>query len=110
MGSVNRPSQCSYELWTGKDSHLVKFPIIPFGSVVMAHILLDQHTVETGRSVLHYAEDTSLGHRGGLRLFDPKTKREVIRRTYKVLGHDPEHVMTAEDDFTVPSVSIDTQQ
>ena len=81
MGSVHGPSQCPYELWTGKHPNLVKLPMILFGSFVMAHVPEDQQAVETGRSILHYAVGTSLGHRGELRLFNPKTKREVIRHT-----------------------------
>ena len=46
-------------------------------------------------------------------MFNPKTKREVIRRTHKVLGHEPqpltqpEYEMTQDGDVTVTSVSID---
>ena len=113
MGSVHGPPQCPYELWTGKHPDLIKLPMIPFGSVVMAHVPVDQQTVETGRSVLHYAVGTSLGHRGGLRLFNPKTKREVIRHTYRVLGPEPqpytrpEYEMTADGDVTATSASVD---
>ena len=47
-------------------------------------------------------------------MFNQNTKREVIRRTYKVLGHEPqpltqpEYEMTEDSDVTVTSVSIDT--
>ena len=47
-------------------------------------------------------------------MFNPKTKREVIRHTYRVLGPEPqpykwtEYEMTADGDVTVTSVSVDT--
>ena len=90
MGSVHGPTACPYELWHGRKPDLLKLPMIPFGSVVMAHVPLDQQTTDRPRYILHYAVGTSLGHQGGLRLFNPKSKREVIRRTYMVLGPAPQ--------------------
>ena len=81
MGRVHGPKECPYELWACKHPNLINLPMIPFGSVVMAHIPLDRKTVETGRSILHCAVGTSLGHLGGIRLFNPKTKQEVIQTT-----------------------------
>ena len=86
--------------------------MIPFGSVVMAHVPLDQQTTDGPRSILHYAVGTSLG----LQLFNPGTERVVIRRTYKVLGPEPqpytrpEYEIDADGDVTVTSVSIDTKE
>ena len=88
--------------------------MIPFGSVVMAHVPLDQQTTDGPRSILQYAVGTSLGHLGGLRLFNSDTKRVVIRRTYTILGPDPqpysmpEYDISAEGDVTEQSVSVDT--
>ena len=116
MGSVHGPTVCPYELWHGRKPDLLKLPMIPFGSVVMAHVPLDQQTTDGPRSILHYAVGTSLGHRGGLRLFNPKTKREVIRRTYKVLGPAPqpytttEYEISEEGDVKETSVSVDTSK
>ena len=114
MGSVHGPTQSPYELWTGKHPDVLKLPMIPFGSVVMAHVPLDQQTTDGPRSTLHYTVGTSLGHQGGLRLFNPATKRVVVRRTYKVLGPEPEpytmpvYDMSADGDVTEQPVSVDT--
>ena len=57
---------------------------------------------------------TALGHQGELRLFNPLTKREVIRRTYKVLGPElqsldrPEYAISVGGDVTRTRVSVDT--
>ena len=75
MGSVHGPKESPYELWTGKHPDLLKLPMIPFGSVVMAHVPLDQQTTDGPRSIKHYAVGTALGHLGGLQLFNPETKR-----------------------------------
>ena len=116
MGSVHGPKESPYELWTGKHPDALKLPMIPFGSVVMAHVPLDQQTTDGPRSILHYAVGTSLGHQGGLQLFNPVTKRVVVRRTYKVLGPEPqpytrpEYEIDADGDVTVTSVSVDTME
>ena len=60
------------------------------GSVVMAHVPLDQQTTDGPRSILHHAVGTAVGHQGGLRLYNPKTKRVIIRYTYKILGPTPQ--------------------
>ena len=114
MGSMHGPIQCMYELWTGKHPDLIKLPMAPLRSVVMAHIPLDQQTVETDRSVLDYEVSTSLGNMGGLCLLNPKTMRDVIRRAYKVLGHkpqpstQPENEITEDGDVIVASMFLDT--
>ena len=53
MGSLHGPMQSPYELWTGKHPDVLKLPMVPFGSVVMAHIPLDQQTSDGPRSILH---------------------------------------------------------
>ena len=104
IGSVHGPTACPYELWYGRKPDLLKLPMIPFGSAVMAHIPVAQQTVETGRSTLHYAVGTAQDHQDGLLLLNPKTKHGVIRRTYKILGPapqpytQPEYEMSAEGD------------
>ena len=114
MSSVHGPTQCPYEHWTGKHPDVLILPMIPFGSVVMAHVPLDQQTTDGPHSTLHYTVGTSLGHQGGLRLFNPATKRVVVRRTYKVLGPEPEpytipvYEMSADGNVTEQPVSVDT--
>ena len=72
MDSVHGPAQCPYELRTGKKPDLLKIPVIPFDSVVMAHIPLDQQTTDGPCSILHYAVGTALGHLSGLILFNSR--------------------------------------
>ena len=92
MGSVHGSSRCPCELWRGKHNDLIKLPMIPFRFEVMAHIPLNRD----------------------LRLWNPKTIREVIRRTQKVLGHEPqpltqpEYDMTGVDDVTMRSEAMGT--
>ena len=80
----------------------------------MAHVPLNQQTTDGPRSIKHYAVGTAQGHLGGLLLWNPDTKRTVIRRTYKVLSPEPqpytqpEYEIDPEGDVTETSVSVDT--
>ena len=63
--------------------------MIPFGAVVMAQVPRKQQVTHDDRSILNYAIGTTLRHKGakgGLILFNPLTKREVLRCTYKIIG------------------------
>ena len=75
-----------YEKWFGLPYDLLKHPTVPFGSVVMSHIPLDQHTALSGRSIEGIAIGPSFEHNFGLRIFNPLTKRESIRHSYRNFG------------------------
>ena len=72
--------------WHGRHINLHDTPIIPFGSIVMAHIPLSEQTNLGGRAFETYSVGCAPAHKGGVTLFNPVTKRYVIRRTIKVLG------------------------
>jgi hypothetical protein len=56
----------------------------------MSHISLDQQTALSGRSIEGIAIGPSFEHDFGLRIFNPLTKRESIRHSYRNLGeHEP---------------------
>ena len=79
-----------YEKWFGVPYDLLKHPTVPFGSVVMSHIQLDQQTALSGRSIEGVAIGPSFEHDYGLKIFNPLTKRESIRHSYRNLGeHEP---------------------
>jgi hypothetical protein len=75
-----------YEKWFGLPYDLLKHPTVPFGSVVMSHIPLDQQTALSGRSIEGIAIGPSFEHDFGLRIFNPLTKRESIRHSYRNFG------------------------
>ena len=85
--SENAPFLSPYELWEGRKVDLNSTPLIPFGSIVMAHIpLADQLGTLGPRSFETVAVGHATGHKGGVQLFNPLTKRVIIRRTFKVMG------------------------
>ena len=84
MGSVHCPAASPYELCTGEKPDLLKLPMIPCGLVIMVHVPLKQQPVSSSKSILHYAVGTSMRHQGGPRLWNPKLKRDITRRTYKL--------------------------
>ena len=87
-GSVHDdPPISPHELWFGEKPDALKLPRLPFGSIVMAHIPVAQQTTASGRATLTYCVGTAvLQNLGGLKLFNPATKRESIRRTFKTIG------------------------
>ena len=88
-GRIHGPDSTPYELWHGHKLDLSTMPMIPCGSVVMAHVPLKQQDIYGGSSILNYAVGNALHHKGakeGLILYNPQTKRDAIRRTYKIIG------------------------
>ena len=71
----------------------------------MAHIPLAQQTAGSLRSDVTYCVGTSLAHKKGLILYNPQTKREIIRGTFKTLGpirpttDRMSYEVTADDDI-----------
>ena len=72
--------------WGKPKGNLKNSPLIPFGSRVLAHLPLKKQTALSGRAFPAVAVGRAPGVKGGIKLFNPKTKRVIIRRTFKVLG------------------------
>jgi hypothetical protein len=73
-------------VWEGMIYDLKATPFLPFGSIVMAHRPVDLQTGLSGRSFVTYSVGVAPSHKGGLMLFNPNTKRYIVRRTFKVIG------------------------
>ena len=91
--------------------------MISFGSVVMAHVSLKQQDTHSDRSILNYAVGTALRHKGAkgcLILFNPLTKRDVIRRNHKILGPTvpsqtrPDYEIDEDGNVNTKTVTQDT--
>ena len=52
----------------------------------MAHIPLVLQSAGSQRAELTYCVGTSLAHKKGLKLYNPRTKKEIIRGTFRALG------------------------
>ena len=81
-----------YFRWFGKPLDALKIPIIPFGSIIMAHIPLDLQTKSGPRSHMTYCVGSVPEYKGGLLLFNPETKRTIVRRTFRVMGPNLPHL------------------
>ena len=89
-GSIHDNGISPYEKWFNRKPDMLKFPMLPFGSIVMAHIPLALQSAGSQRSEVTYCVGTSLDHKKGLRLYNPRTKKEIIRGTFKTIG--PQHI------------------
>ena len=62
---------------TGEKPDRQRYPMIPFGSIVMAHITVSQHSSVSQRSNDTYCIGTSRVNEKGLKLCNPQTKKEI---------------------------------
>ena len=90
----------SYRLWHGIDPDTINHPILPFGTVVMAHVPLALQNTFSGAAVVTYYIGCAIDYHGGLLLWNPTTLKSCIRRTYKVLG-------PTLDTYTAPTIMLD---
>ena len=83
----------------------------------MAHRPLELQTAISGRSFMTYSVGCAPGYKGGILLFNPNTKRYIVRRTFKVIGPSVpkdyqfpiqfEAVDTYVDDAEIPTLDVD---
>jgi hypothetical protein len=77
-----------FERYHGIAPDLHFSPILPFGSVVMAHIPLQLQTALSGRSIETIYIGRAPLHRDAILVFNPKTKRVLVRHSFKFLSED----------------------
>jgi hypothetical protein len=77
-----------FERFHGRAPDLSFSPILPFGSVVMAHIPLCHQTALSGRSIETIYVGRAPLHRDAILVFNPKTKRILVRHSFKYLSED----------------------
>ena len=66
---------------------MLKQPLLEFGCIVMAHVPLALQGVLSGRAVETYYVGAHInGRHGGMLLYNPLTKKTIVRRTFRVLG------------------------
>jgi hypothetical protein len=83
---VHNPLTSPYSLWYGHPYDMSVHPMLPFGTLVMAHLPLELQHALSGRSFETFYVRSAHEHKNGLLLFNPVTKRCIVRRTFKALG------------------------
>ena len=79
-------NQCAHTLWEKKPLDLQNQPILPFGTIVMAHIPVKLQHALGGRSMETIAVGCAPGYKAGILLFNPRTKKYLVRRSFKAFG------------------------
>lgn len=94
-------SKTPYQLWNNSNDpiNLDLIPMVPFGSIVMAHVPVHLQSTLHPKSIRMIAVGSSLIHQGGLLLYNPLTNKVVTRRTFKQIG--PIDVTTIIPQYTV---------
>ena len=85
-----------FELWTGERPDLRRYPMLPYGTIVMAYTPVLQQSAGSQRSNVTYCVGTSLEHKKGLKLYNPQTKKEIIRGTFKTIGQERHFYLEVE--------------
>ena len=100
-------------LWGSDSINLRKTPMVPFGTIVMAHVPTKHQTGLGANSFEAIAVGCTPGTKGGLLLYNPKSKRTICRRTFKIIGpilpvaSEPIHIELPRS-TEVPDVLEDT--
>jgi hypothetical protein len=81
-----------YFLWNNAHYDYANFPLLPFGSIIMANIPTDLQTSRSGRSKESYYVGCSEIHHGAVKLFNPITKRVTLRHSFKFLSDVSSHL------------------
>ena len=66
-----------FKQWTGEKPDLQKYPMLPFGSIIMAHIPVSQQSAGSQRSNVTYCVGTSNLHKKGLNYIIHKLRRQL---------------------------------
>jgi hypothetical protein len=82
----SQPSVPRCVLWGQPKASLRITPILPFGTRVLAHLPLKLQTALSGRWFPAIYVGRAPGVKGAIKLFNPSSKRIILRRTFKVLG------------------------
>ena len=93
--------QTPYQLWNESPDpiDLKLLPMLPFGSIVMAHVPVHLQSTLHPKSIRMIAVGSSLMHQGGILLYNPLTNKVVTRRTFKQLG--PVDITSDTTEYTV---------
>ena len=86
LPSLSNPSISRGMAWGHSKPSLKISAILPFGSRVLAHLPLTLQTALSGRAFPTIYVGRAPGVKGAVKLFNPATKRIILRRTFKVLG------------------------
>jgi hypothetical protein len=86
MNSDKNPAISRNEAFGGAKTDLKVTPMIPFGSRVLAHIPVKHQKALGYKCFETISMGSADGVKGGIILRNMKTKKNIIKRTFKVLG------------------------
>jgi hypothetical protein len=107
LPSATHPTVSRGALWGTSKPNLKNCPILPFGTRVLAHLPLKLQTALSGRAFPAIYVGRAPGVKGAIKLFNPSSKRTILRRTFKVLG-PTDSVLS--DPFTRTHIEISDEE
>jgi hypothetical protein len=89
LPTVHHPTSSPYKMYDHFTVDAQKTPILPFKSIVIAHIPNERQNTTSGRGFEAMVVGRQSASTGGIQLFNLKTKKFVVRGTFKFLGEHP---------------------
>ena len=86
LPSSTNPTVSRGVLWGQPKASFKTTPILPFGTRVLALLPLKLQTALSGRAFDAIYVGRAPGVKEVIKLFNPSSKRIILRRTFKVLG------------------------
>ena len=86
LPSSSNPTISRGALWGTSKPSLKISPLLPFGTRVLAHLTLKLQTALSGRAFSAIYIGRAPGVKGAIKLFNPSSKRTILRRTFKIIG------------------------
>ena len=83
------PTQSPYQLYDRITIDAASSPLLHYGSIVVAQIPTKDQTFQTGRGIELIVIGRYADGYEGIQLFNPITRRSIVRRSFKVMGDHP---------------------
>ena len=104
LPTARHPTKSPYQLYDGITMDVDLSPLFIYGQIVVAQIPTKHQTTHGGRGIELVVVGRNVHGFEGVRLYNPKTKRDIIRRSVKVLGDHPikQFQFTSEITLEIP--------
>jgi hypothetical protein len=109
FSTSNHPTASPYQLYDKFTLDIAQTPLLPYGITVVAQIPAPLQTVRTGRGFKAIVVGRAPEHSHGIKLFNVATKREITRRTFKVIGDHPIKGLIFENPITIEIAPTDDE-
>jgi hypothetical protein len=93
----HNPPSSPYQLYDKSQPDAMHTPFLPWGTIVVGHIPVALQTAQSGRGCQYIYVGRCPDNCSAIQLFNPRTKRIIIRRSFKIVGsHSTQHMLFSD--------------